>query len=91
MRKPYLEQLIHSPDVTGMSLLIFVAAETGASQPLPSNWTTTSIRCYSFCQAVFTKPLPRKWSYSSQYVLVLVFQGERFKSCRTNLQHSRKS
>jgi hypothetical protein len=59
----------HSPVVTGMSLVIFVAAGTRASEPLPRNCTSTSVRCYSGFQAVFTEPLPSKWSYSSKYLL----------------------
>jgi hypothetical protein len=53
--------------VMGMSLLIFVAAETVANEPLPSKWISASVRWYSDFQAVFTEPLPSKWSCYSQY------------------------
>jgi hypothetical protein len=64
----------YSSVVTGRSLVIFVAAGTRASEPLPSKWTSTSVRCYSGFQAVFTKPLSSKWPYSSQYILAVGFQ-----------------
>jgi hypothetical protein len=44
----------------GISLLKFVAAETRASELLPSKWTSTSVPSYSGFQAVFTEPLPSK-------------------------------
>jgi hypothetical protein len=47
---------------TKNSWLISVAAGTRASELLPSKWTSTSAHCYSGFQAVFTQPLPSKWS-----------------------------
>jgi hypothetical protein len=44
----------YSPVATGISLLIFVAAET-------------CVNLWRRFESVFTEPLPRKWSYSSQY------------------------
>jgi hypothetical protein len=53
-----LEQLIVILIVTGMFLLIFVAAEMRSSEPFPNKWTSASVRCYSAFQAVLTEPLP---------------------------------
>jgi hypothetical protein len=44
------------------------AAGKRASEPLPSKCTYTSVHWYSGFQAVFTVPLPSKWSYSLQYI-----------------------
>jgi hypothetical protein len=56
------------------------------TEPLPSKWTSASVRYYSGYQAVFTEPLPSKWSYSSYYLYMRLRQGlttlSRFIYCR---------
>jgi hypothetical protein len=50
-RNHHLEEFVFWSDVS-------VAAGTRARKPLPSKWTSASVRCYSGFQAVFTEPMP---------------------------------
>jgi hypothetical protein len=55
--------------VTGMSLLIFVAAETGDREPLPSKMTSASASVPAFRQRLPSRCY--QWIISSQYVIFL--------------------
>jgi hypothetical protein len=49
-----------------LHVILPMSRECVFGEPLTSKWTSPSVRCYSGFQAMFTEPLPRKLSYSSQ-------------------------
>jgi hypothetical protein len=48
----------------------FFAAGTCVTKSLPSKWTSASVRCYSYFEAVFTEPLPGN-GHIRQNILIL--------------------